>query len=610
MKKRQPSKMQLRAVTHVRGPAIVIAGPGSGKTFTVIQRILYLICNAGINPDKILTITFTKAAAMEMQRRYQKEAKENPILSKYRESVQFGTFHSICYHILKDSKAARGFSLIKESEKRKILEILLQNENAAQDMDYDKITDVIDAISRRKNKVQSDPPAGLSGERFEKLLRDYEEMTGQRRLLDFDDMIAKCLSALREDSAFCRRWQERFSHILVDEFQDINEPQYEVVKLLSAPSFHLFAVGDDDQSIYGFRGAVPRIMKSFIRDFPDAAQLFLTENYRSGREIVNLADCVISGSKDRFSKNMLPMREGGRIRCCFEESRKEEEKRLLSDIGHLSKEELDDSALIVRTNLEAFQYGALLTQNGIRIRQELKAFDPLQHFIMEDFAAFLRFCREGGRRKDFLKIMNKPNLYLSRQALVEENVTGEGLLAFYRNNAGMQDEVRRLFDRFRIASGLSPYLAVRFFRKVMGYDEYLKKKAKSRTEAVRFEETAGEIQELMRKMKPQESVDDFRSRLEEEAQGDKAKEKTFQPGISVITMHGAKGLEFSGVFLPDLNEGVIPGRKARSPEEVEEERRLLYVAITRARNSLYLYYTRERNRKLTRFLEGITLPRQ
>lgn len=601
--------MQQKAVTHVRGPAIVIAGPGSGKTFTVIQRILYLICNSGISPDKILTITFTKAAAMEMQQRYQKEAKENPILSKYRETVRFGTFHSVCYHILKDSGTVRGFSLIKESEKRKILGILLQNGNAGQDLDYDRITDVIDSISRRKNGVSAGLPAGLTGEQFEKLFQDYEEMTGQQRLLDFDDMIAKCLSALRADPVFCRSWQERFSHILVDEFQDINEPQYEVVKLLSAPSFHLFAVGDDDQSIYGFRGAVPKIMKTFTQDFPDAARLFLTENYRSKSRIVGLADQVICQNKDRFLKTMLSIREGGDILCRYRETRKEEEKQILSDIGRLSEKEIADSALIVRTNLEAFQYGAMLRENGISIRQELKAFDPLCHFIMEDYMAFLRFCREGHRRRDFLKIMNKPNLYLSRQALTEEAVTREGLLAFYRNNRDMQEKIHKLFERFKIASGLSPTLAVRFFRKVMGYDGYLGKKAKDRQEAERFEQIAQELQELMRKMFPGEKADEFRSRMAQEKEESK-KDKILRPGISVITMHGAKGLEFSSVFLPDLNEGVIPGRNAHSPETVEEERRLLYVAITRAKDSLYLYYTRERNRKLTRFLEGITLPCQ
>lgn len=602
--------MQRKAVTYTRGPAIVIAGPGSGKTFTIIQRILYLILQSDVNPDQILTITFTKAAAMEMQQRYQKEVIQNPALSQHGKSVHFGTFHSICYSILKDSGTVRGCLLMPESEKRKLLEILLQNQSIPDASDYDRITSIIDAISRRKNGVKENLPAGLTAEQFEKLFRDYGQMAGWQKRLDFDDMILKCLSVLKADPAFRSRWQKRFSHILVDEFQDINEPQYQMVKLLSAPSFQLFAVGDDDQSIYGFRGAVPEIMQTFLRDFPDAARLFLTENYRSGRCIAELADQVIKRNNDRFLKTIYPLREGGNIRCCFRESRKEEERQLLSDIRQLSEELLTNSAVIVRTNLEAFQYAALFKQNGIPVREEAKKPDILRHFIMEDFLAFLRFCKEGQLRKDFLKIMNKPNLFLSRQALLTEDVTREGILAFYRNSPGMQDMVNKLFDQFRIASGLSPFVAVRFYRNIMGYDEYLKQKAGSGEKWSHLKKTADIIQDIIRNMKEGECADDFQRRMEEERGEEQKTAKSYVPGLCVLTMHGAKGLEFSSVFLPDLNEGVIPGKNAKSTKELEEERRLLYVAITRARDSLYLYYTQERNRKLTRFLCGISLPYQ
>ncbi len=608
MKTKQLSDMQRKAVTHVRGPAIVIAGPGSGKTFTVIQRILYLICNCKINPGQILTITFTKAAAMEMQQRYQKEVPLNPILSSYQQSVQFGTFHSVCYHILKASGMQRGVSLIKDSEKRRIMETLLHIHEVKDASDYDIITSVIDCVSQRKNGVEAQLPSGLKPERFESVYKDYEEMKKQRRRIDFDDMIMKCLEILREDPAFCGKWQKRFEYILVDEFQDINEPQYQVVKLLAAPFFNLFAVGDDDQSIYGFRGAIPEIMKAFLQDFPNAEQVFLTENYRSGGPIVELANQVIRENKSRFAKTILPLREGGRVSFQFRESRKEEELCLLSDIQKLSYEDLITSAVILRTNLEAFQYASLLKQNGVAVRQAGSGKeDVLHHFIMEDCLSFLRFCREGNRRKDFLRFMNKQNLFLSRQALLGEIVTKQELVSYYRNDLQMCDKINKLFDNIRIASGLSPALTIHLFRKIIGYDAYLKEKATGRAEKEHYMETADQLEDLFKLMKPQETCDHFFSRMEEGREED-AKKGAVHPGISVITMHGAKGLEFTSVFLPDLNEGVIPGKNARTPSAIEEERRLLYVAITRARDFLYLYCTRERNRKPTRFLERVSLP--
>ena len=203
--------------------------------------------------------------------------------------------------------------------------------------------------------------------------------------------------------------------------------------------------------------------------------------------------------------------------------------------------------------------------------------------------------------------MNKQNLFLSRQALLGEIVTKQELVSYYRNDLQMCDKIDKLFDNIRIASGLSPALTIHLFRKIIGYDAYLKEKATGRAEKEHYMETADQLEDLFKLMKPQETCDHFFSRMEEGREED-AKKGAVHPGISVITMHGAKGLEFTSVFLPDLNEGVIPGKNARTPSAIEEERRLLYVAITRARDFLYLYCTRERNRKPTRFLERVSLP--
>lgn len=605
------SKMQSSAIHHGNGPAIVIAGPGSGKTFTIIQRILYLIQSLKVSPEKILTITFTKAAAMEMQQRYLKELSDNPRYQQINQSVCFGTFHSICYFIIKESGLMNNYSLIKELDKRKIIEMLLQNQNIEEAHDYDAVTRVLEAISRKKNLLKTVPPLNMTAGQFCKTEYDYEDMLKQQKLLDFDDMILKCLSILKKNSEFCRKWQKMFEYILIDEFQDINEPQYQVIKLLSAPSRNLFAVGDDDQAIYGFRGAAPEIMLRFQRDFPGTEQYLLTENYRSGNCIVDFADKMIRRSNNRFSKMIYPVKRGGQIHICFKESRREEELQLLSDLNGISREEQKRSAVIVRTNLEVFQYTALLKRHHISVKQtKTKENDIFHHYIMEDTCAFLRFCKEGYHRSDFIKIMNKPNMYLSRMALTGEIVTGENLAGYYRYNTEMANKIKRLFDNFRTAAGLSPALAVRYFRKIIGYDDYLRSRTENENEQEHLLKIADDIQEHFKKMKPCEKTDEFLKRSKAMDNSDNNKMKTEIPGISVITMHAAKGLEFHSVFLPDLNEGIIPGKNVKTPEETEEERRLLYVAITRAEDSLYLYYTRERNRRLTRFLEGIIPPNQ
>ena len=602
MKMPSASEMQMKAINHVNGPARVIAGPGSGKTFTIIQRIINLIVNHKVNPEQILTITFTKAAALEMQSRYLKESNNNPIIHSQRGSVHFGTFHGICYTILKESGLFSRFTLVKETDKRKMIEIILKNRGVVGEED-DISSVVLDNISRKKNFCEIRQfPFGLSEKMFEEICLEYDDMMNQQKFLDFDDMILLCLKQLQSQQELRIKWQKNFSHILVDEFQDINEVQYQVVKILAGEFRNLFIVGDDDQSIYGFRGSAPGIMRRFTEDFRGTNELSLTENYRSGSKIVKFADQVIRRNKNRFVKTPVPMKKGGRISLSFQTTRQEEEQQILKDIKMISSEQQKDSALIVRTNAEAYHYLALLKQQGIKVRERMSEKQNLfQSFIAQDFQAFLQFCSEGNRRSDFLKIMNKPNLFLARESLTGEIITENSILNYYKNNHEMCQKIRTLFHHFDVASTLSPFLAIRYFRKIIGYDNYLDQKADS-VKANNLQMMADSLQNDLKQMNKGETVSEFFERMQK---GNVHNDSFMSEGISVLTMHGAKGLEFSCVFLPDLNEGVIPGKNCKTEEEIEEERRLLYVAITRAKNSLYLYYTKERNRKITRFLDGL-----
>lgn len=610
---RSASYMQQKAICHISGPARVLAGPGSGKTFTVIQRINYLVKEAFVPPDKILCITFTKAAALEMQERYfyQKKSECNS-----NENVHFGTIHSVCYHILKESGKFRQYSLIKESNKRKLLEMLLVNKGLKEFTQFGAISDILDAVSRKKNGLAYMQEEFLKEDLFEEIYTDYQVLLKERKLLDFDDMVVNCLQLLKENSYLCCKWQERFEYLLVDEFQDINEAQYSFIKLLAAPKNNLFVVGDDDQSIYGFRGAVPAIMEQFVTDYPDAFLLCLTENYRSGEQIVTFANKVIEQNIQRIVKNTIIKKTGGNVRISYHETKNEQEAQLLHDIKIMAVQEISQSAIIVRTNGEAAQYIALLKSHNISVREKKSENKSiLRHFIREDFQAFLQFCHYGRKRSDFLKIMNKPEMYLSRQALTEETVTEAGLIRYYKSNSEMQKKIKKLFWHYERVKEMSFSMAIRYFRNVIKYDDYLKEKAINNREFEGFKRIADELLKLMNLQKNGENCETFFERMEYESEkckdtdlkesGKHNQSNYMTQGISVITMHGAKGLEFKYVFLPDVNEGVIPGKQCITKESIEEERRLLYVAITRAKEFLAVYYTGERGRKPSRFLKGI-----
>lgn len=639
---REPSELQRQAVNHLSGPAQIIAGPGSGKTFVITCRILHLIRHHHIPPEQILVITYTKAAAQEMKERFEKawDAGQGSVAGGTYGNVNFGTFHSICYNILKQSGVSQSNSLMKESDKRELLQILLGNHGFSSKCTYDNITFLINTISRMKNLGDTcwqetlKQNADFSLPELNMLKEDYDNYLREQKMLDFDDMITGCLGLLTENPAVCRKYQKMFAYILVDEFQDINNPQYEILKLLALPENNLFVVGDDDQGIYGFRGAQPRIMKLFAADFltetsfmespgentlnrrlpaekfsmedaPVGRQIFLTENYRSGAVIVKLADQMIRRNKERFPKEFHPKNPGGKVTFSCFDTRREEEVCLLKELSCIKTDILSDTALILRTNMEAAQYAALLKESGIAVKGRYLSEENIFHgFMMEDMVSYLCFLYEGRNRRDFIVFMNKPNRFFARAALPNETVSQTDMERYYQKNPAMLMEIGRFFGQIRIAAHLKPYLALSFFRKTLGYDGYLRQKARDYAEYRRWICQADKIQCCFKEYTCGMPVRRFMAEQADKA-GEGRPKTEEKAGVSILTMHGAKGLEFSKVFLPDVNEGIIPGRESIRAGAFEEERRLLYVAITRARQELFIYYTKERNRKPSRFLEGL-----
>lgn len=631
---RVPSKQQKNAIMHLTGPAQVIAGPGSGKTFTIIQRILYLVHKRQISPDKILVITYTKAAAEEMSNRYKLAVSEIFNAQKGTahsddtpyEKVHFGTFHSICWQIL--CQSYRGsLSLISESAKRELIRQLLINSDQSNidnnDNLYDLISEIINGISRSKNqssqstetiKRLKDRPGrsiiGIPCAKYMGIKNKYEQYLMEQNLLDFDDMIMKCLELFYKQPAVLKKYQMQFDYILADEFQDINLPQYQILKLLAAPGNNLFVVGDDDQAIYGFRGASPGIMKQFLSDYPRGKQMMLTENYRSGSPIVSLAAKMICQNKDRFEKQFYPMKSDGNVRLrCFE-NRKQEEDHLLRCLKTFKRKELAKTAVILRTNIEAAQYRELLQTADIPVTgKPLKDTGLFNSFVMRDMVSFLSFIYNGRKRGDFFGFMNKPNRFLLREAFTDESISFLHFKRYFSENSETLRKMETFWKQLTLAGQLNSEFALSLFRGALGYDHYLEEKAVNSMQKKLWFYQANQAQKLFQDYVPGTDIKRFVRKKEENAAFLMA-DSIQTEGVHICTMHSAKGLEFERVFLPDVNEGIIPSKKCITAEALEEERRLLYVAITRAEKELEIYYTKERGRTISRYLKNLIPLRQ
>lgn len=599
---KQPNNQQLLAIQHSMGPALVLAGPGSGKTFTIIQRILYLIRCQHVSPEKILVVTFSKAAALEMYERYQSAISKDHL----EKGVHFGTFHSLGFHILQNASHLDSHALISESEKRQYLEITLRNLGYASLCHYEKVVYLLDCFSSKKNCPDKEIPLSvleLSYEEFQQIKTAYDNFLSEQGKIDFDDMILQCVSILQRNDSVLIRYQKEYEFFLIDEFQDINQPQYEMIRLLSGTSGQIYAVGDDDQSIYGFRGSTPDVMKVFLKDYPCTSQYVLSHNFRSGSQIVKFSEEIINRNQSRLKKEFVAQKDGGSVYVYHFDSHKEEEEQLVIHLKEHSSDCLQDTAIILRTNHEASLFRRLMRKNEIPVHSVKKEQNIFDSFLMDDILAFLCYLYEGRKRTDFLQFMNKPNHYFQREALISETVRMDDFLKYYRHNFQMQQQIRQYFYLLQFAEKLLPSLAIHFFCQQIGYYEYLKKKSRSGEEYEQYKAIAESIQHLFKSYTFHYTIRDFiQNSRKEYGTGSRFVE---EKGIHVITMHASKGLEFKHVYLPDVNEGIIPSKKSRTTQELEEERRLLYVAITRAKTKLFLYETAERNRSVSRFLEGI-----
>ncbi|SFB68051.1 ATP-dependent helicase [Butyrivibrio sp. YAB3001] len=597
---------QMKAILHKDGPAMVLAGPGSGKTFVIVQRLRSLIEKYDVSPQSILVITFTKAAAIEMQQRFMK------ITDNSYPEVCFGTFHSVFYQIIRQANPNNKFEIINETTKYKLLKDIIYRLKANSVMTKEEcddalevLKDIVSEISRVKNtgdNVSSKSEKKTVCAQFDKVYEEYNKCLLEFGFIDFDDMVKRCLCLLEEDKALLANWSSRFKYILIDEYQDINMIQYKVIRLLCS-SNNLFVVGDDDQSIYGFRGSDPGIMQRFAEDFVNERPeiINLNVNYRCGRTILENANRLIEVNKIRFKKELIANDTNGvGILAPRKYTSKANQTKAIITFLQNRKDNLDDIAFIFRTNSEALSLAAVLKEAGIPTNLDNQAKSFYDSPAVKLCEAYLSFTCCGHKREDFIRIMNNPKRYISREALCSGTVNENDLKHFYYGNTQKTKEIEKLFRQLNMISHMRPSLSIRFIRNEIGIDKLYPGEI----------DALNELSELSLKMTDNKILLKQLSELREQEQNKTCLNKIVKSRskVNLMTMHGSKGLEFDTVWLPNLNEGIIPSRSSVTQSEIEEERRMLYVGMTRAKRALIMSYITgsEENKMLpSRFLRPL-----
>ncbi|MGN1022266.1 MAG: ATP-dependent helicase [Lachnospiraceae bacterium] len=600
---------QNRAITHKSGPMLCLAGPGSGKTFTLVQHILFLIREEHISPDRILVLTFSRAAAQEMEERYFRELRKAGISSSLRGKPYFGTFHALFFRILR-ANAGAPLSLINTDVKTKVLQRLFWDccKKAPEERD---ILNLMAAISALKNgtldalALEQDPVLAYAS-------RGYEEYLRAMHLVDFDDFALSCRDLLVSNPDILQKEQSRFDHILVDEFQDINAVQLEITLLLGARHRNYFVVGDDDQSIYGFRGSDPNVFKKFLASCQEAEQVTLSVNYRCEEPILTAACKVIRENKNRLPKKITAAKKGTRKVELegFSDLVKETEKE--AEILHAYLDQggdPKDAALILRTHASAQKIAGRLAQLGIPIAGRKIRLPAYLAKIYDDTAGYVRLARTLSQKGSadaslFLAVMNRPQrFFLPRDAGYGLQTKQMLLERIPQGSPARQDMEAFLSDLSAIAL-LSPMRGAEYLRYQVGLEKAYQMEEGGR-ENQRIQNAFDAIGRLSAACRDLAGFEQALLQEKARLQSLRGREEVTKEGVQLLTMHACKGLEFSLVILPECNEGILPGRQSVQTGNIEEERRLFYVAMTRAREHLVLHYEKGNGAQPSRFLEPL-----
>lgn len=607
------TKSQSEAIRHQDGPLLVLAGPGSGKTTVVTKRVQYLVQDCHISPSSILVITFTKAAATEMKERFLRLMEQSEEKPQGYGNVLFGTFHAVFFNILKLSYGFTAANILREETRYQYMKEIVDRLKLEIDDENEFISGVLGEISLIKNErisLEHYFSKNCAEDIFRKIFASYEQRKRNARLIDFDDMLSYTWELLTKRPDILEAWQKKFRYILVDEFQDINRLQYDILRLLAQPENNLFIVGDDDQSIYRFRGAKPEIMLNFQKDFPAAGRVLLNDNFRSTRQIVNAAGRVIRKNQSRFAKEITARGgEGPGVRILAFEDQQQECLYLLKEMQEYKKNggAWQQMAVLYRTNTQP----RLLIQKFMEFNVPFRVRDQVpnlfEHWIAKNLFCYIRLACGSKLRKDLLPVLNRPKRYMNRECLNDEIICWEYMMDYYKDKPYVCDKIERLQYDLKMLGRMGPFAAINYIRHVMGYEEYLKEYAEfRRMNAEDLMEVLNELQESARAYKTYDEWFAYMERYKKEMDEMRKRQQEVKEGVHLATMHSSKGLEYDKVFILDAAEGITPYKKAVLDADLEEERRMFYVAMTRAKKELTICWAKKQfSHELTvsRFVE-------
>ena len=586
------SSNQKKAIEHGGGPLMVLAGPGSGKTFVITHRIKYLIKGLGVNPAHILVVTFSRAAAKEMKDRF-----ENLYSKSF---VTFGTFHSVFFSILKTAYGFTSEQIASDELRYTIIkELIKRNSIVNEDINTlsGNLLNEIALIKQDNINIKNYYSNSIGSDVFKKLYREYEAELEALNKLDFEDMLSLTYELLSEREDILKAVQNRYRYILVDEFQDINFLQYNIIKLMAGKDQNITVVGDDDQSIYRFRGARPEIMLGFERDFKNVSKVFLDINFRSSTQIVDASTKLISFNSKRFPKSFKAHKGSGAPVSVIEfKNPFGEVSSIVNDIKEYirAKQDINNIAVLYRTNLSPRLLIERMMKNNIPFTIRDSIPNLFEHWVAKDIISYIKLALNTGNKTDLLRISNKPNRYISRDSLSSSKANIETLFDYYDDKSYMIKRIIELREHLRTIKNLKPATALRYIRNVVGYDEYIEEYCDMN--GIESDDCYTILGDLENSASEFNTFNDWFIHMEEyknELIEARKKSNEDDTGVRLMTFHSSKGLEFDIVYIIDVNEGSVPYKKAKGAEEIEEERRMFYVAMTRARHKLFICYCKE-----------------
>ena len=592
------NKSQIQAISHMDGPAMVLAGPGSGKTTVITHRIKNLIEKAEVRPENILVVTFTKAAAISMQKRF------STLMNGGKgQLVTFGTFHSVFYKILRKSRRYEATEILSERQKTDYIREIIGRYGISSNDISELSQNIINDIGNIKGNMlnaQEYEPSCCKKEDFIKVYNAYNLELKKDGKMDFDDILRECYLLLCENYTILEQWRELYKYILIDEFQDINRIQMNIIELLASPLNNIFVVGDDDQSIYGFRGARPEIMIEFKDYYPEAELIVLDVNYRSTQSIINVAGRGIGNNKNRLDK----CAHANNDKDFQPDIRKfrnqvEELKFVVSKIKEYENQgiSLSEMAILVRNNSQIQEISSFLKNRKIEAEGGKHRSNIYNGMVAKDILSYVRGALKFDGtyfNEDLIYVLNKPQRYISRQVVLSVNMNISAVRRIYSKN-----NIDSFLFHIEMIRKLPPQAALSYIRKGAGYEEYLRLYAIENN--IPISGLLKQLEQLVQECSKFNTLEQWINSIDsaQNSEGQNFGKKSSGEGgtnnrINIMTMHGSKGLEFKAVFIVDANQGIIPTSKALRERDFEEERRLFYVAITRAIDYLNVYAVEER----------------